>query len=247
MSWCGIIQVCNLKPKFPITNQLAVTLSGGHSSFIQSCVASFLNSVFYRKTCSSMNTDLLSMLNENRATLVIYFELCSLWNRQPCDGFVFLHLLGCSLATSDTFGTPEPTPYRNRSASFENPDRQRKADVILGAHRLLILLWSRLFLKIDHLCCLLMPQSCKDWIFRPTNTNEEMEKQRNSCSSAPIKQRRLPVTRWLLVFNLISAICTGTSEHENSHWPQIIKKRKTLDLMECVVEPINCQNKQIEP
>lgn len=154
-------------------------------------------------------------LNENRATSCICFELCSLWNRQSCDGFVFLRLSGCSLATSDTFGTPDlipfPAPYQNHSASLENPDRQRKADVILGAHRLFILLWSRLFLKIDHLCCLLMPQSCKDLIFRPTNTNEEMEKQRNSCSSAPIKQRRLPVTRWLLVFNAISAICTGTS------------------------------------
>lgn len=105
-----------------------------------------------------------------------------------------------------------PAPYGNRSASLENPDRQRKAAVILGAHRLFVLLWSRLFLKIDHLCCLLMPQSCKDLIFRPTNTKEEMEKQRSSSSPAPLKQRRLPVTRWLLVFNGISAICTGTSE-----------------------------------
>lgn len=63
MNGCGIIQVCNLEPKFPITNQLAVTLSGGHSSLIQSCVASFLNSVFYSKTRSSMNSaDLSSTL-----------------------------------------------------------------------------------------------------------------------------------------------------------------------------------------
>lgn len=165
-----------------------------------------------------MSTDLTSTLtSEWKHSDLVYLLLTLLFMEPPVVWrFCVFGALRCSLATSDPFGTPDlipfPAPYRNRSASLENPDRQRKADVILGAHRLFILLWSRLFLKIDHLCCLLMPQSCKHLIFRPTNTNEEMEKQRNSSSPAPLKQRRLPVTRWLLVFNVISAICTGTSE-----------------------------------
>lgn len=192
MNWYGIIEVCNLEPKFPITNQLAVTVLDTPAWFgVVSQV--FLNSVFNKKHVSQAWTCPRWRLNENTATSCICFELCSLRNRWSCDGFVFLRLSGCSLTTSDTFGTLNfvlfPTRYQNPSASLENPDRQSKADVSQGAHWLFILLWSRLFLKIDHLCCLLMPQSCKDLVFRPTNTNEEMEKQRKSPSAAPIKQR----------------------------------------------------------
>lgn len=94
----GFIEVCNLEPNFPITNQFGI--ARGVRAWFEVVFTSLVRSVIYRNDISQTLTLACCWrwhLNQKVGMSWICFELRSI--HRSCDHS------GCSLSMSDTFGT----------------------------------------------------------------------------------------------------------------------------------------------